>query len=516
MKAFFFRLSTLSRFRRWFFLMNSLLLLSACASTSRPNIPPSYALPKDNASPLVQHITPLTKAHPNKTGFYPLGDGRAALLSRLALIDQAKASLDVQYYIYRDDDTSRLLTWHLYKAAQRGVRIRLLLDDMQSRDDADFAMLAAQPNVQVRLFNPFSNRVLRHTAFITNFDQSNRRMHNKALIADGVLAITGGRNIGDEYFSANKSVEFGDLDLLMIGNAVPQVERQFDEYWNSPNAHPIQRYHQMDSLPNSALWAKWEHQITQKTRYSAYFKSLLDTPLLIQLKNQNLPFYWGEAKVIYDNPNKVSGEQTQNPLLDAITASLTQAKHEYLLISPYFVPTQAGTQALVNAVKQGKKVTIITNSLASNDVFSVHGWYAKYRKALLKGGVSIYETKAPPQITQQKRSMTGSSRTSLHAKSFIVDHSEVFVGSFNFDPRSAHLNTEMGVFIDSPAFANDIYDALQVQLKRHAYRLKLNNKNQIEWIDDHSGKVYTTEPDASLWQRIGAKASGWLPIEKHL
>jgi putative cardiolipin synthase len=387
---------------------------------------------------------------------------------------------------------------------------------MQTRDDAAFAMLAAQPNVHVRLFNPFSNRILRHTAFITNFDRSNRRMHNKALIADGVLAITGGRNIGDEYFSANKSVEFGDLDLLMIGNAVPQVEQQFDKYWNSTNAHPIEHYHQINALPQAEQWALWEDQITKKTRHSAYFKSLLNTPLLIQLKNQNLPFYWGKAEVIYDNPNKVSGDQTHNPLLDAITDSLTNAKHEYLLISPYFVPTKAGTQALVNAVKQGKQVTIITNSLASNDVFSVHGWYAKYRKALLKGGVIIYETKAPPQMTKQKRSMTGSSRTSLHAKSFIVDHKEVFVGSFNFDPRSAHLNTEMGVFIDSPAFANDIYDALQVQLKKHAYRLKLNKKNQLEWIDDSTNKIYTTEPDASLWQRIGAKASGWLPIEKHL
>ncbi len=209
------------------------LTLVGCAQPLSTEKQTSYSNVDNFKTNLYQSSLPYTSKHPDKTGFYPLGDGQAALLARLAIIEGAEKTLDVQYYIYRDDATSGLLTWYLYQAAERGVRVRLLLDDMQNRDDQALASLSAHPNVEVRLFNPFSNRTIKPLSFLTDFDRLNRRMHNKAIIADGVFAITGGRNIGDEYFSANSDVEFGDFDLIMLGKVIPQFSRQFDEYWNS-------------------------------------------------------------------------------------------------------------------------------------------------------------------------------------------------------------------------------------------------------------------------------------------
>ena len=222
------------------FIAVSTLTLIGCAQPLSTTKTATYSNVDNYNTTLLQKTLPYIQSNPNKTAFYPLGDGQAALLARLAIIESAQKTVDVQYYIYRDDATSHLLTWYLYQAAERGVRVRLLLDDMQKRDDQFLANLSAHPNVEVRLFNTFGNRSFKPLSFLTDFDRLNRRMHNKSIIADGVFAITGGRNIGDEYFSANNNVEFGDFDLLMMGKVIPQVSRQFDEYWNSKPATPIE------------------------------------------------------------------------------------------------------------------------------------------------------------------------------------------------------------------------------------------------------------------------------------
>lgn len=495
------------------FIAVSTLTLIGCAQPLSTVKTATYSNVDNFNTTLYQKVLPYTQANPNKTAFYPLGDGQAALLARLAIIESAQKTVDVQYYIYRDDATSNLLTWYLYQAAERGVRVRLLLDDMQNRDDQALADLSAHPNVEVRLFNTFGNRSFKPFSFLTDFDRLNRRMHNKSIIADGVFAITGGRNIGDEYFSANNNVEFGDFDLLMMGKIVPQVSRQFDEYWNSKPAIPIEMLVTDAHLPTAYQLQQWKKAQKQYLT-SDYARSLKQHPLAKKLSNQTLPFYWADAELIYDTPYKVKNSK-DDLLLHHLSAMISQAKTDFLLISPYFVPTEVGVKELVKAAKRGLNITIVTNSLASNDVFAVHGWYAKHRKEMLENGIKLYEIKTDPKI-KKRHSWLGNSRSSLHAKTFIIDHRKVFVGSFNFDPRSAYLNTELGVIVDSKPFSDIFYADLDRLLEKSAYRLSLDNNNDIVWTDDINGKQFDSEPDSGTMLKMGAWLAGALPIEKHL
>ena len=418
-------------------------ILSGCSQQIPLDKEFSTAVPFNTNTSLGSYTKPYLRPYSDLTGFYPLADGQEALLARLAIIHAAEQSIDLQYYIYRSDHTSSLMTWALYQAAERGVRVRVLLDDMQSRDDANLAALSSHPNIQIRLFNPVGNRTFRMLGFVGDYDRLNRRMHNKAIIADGAFAITGGRNIGDEYFAANDAVDFGDFDLLLLGAAVADIAVQFDVYWNSRPATPIESLVKTVRPPTEAQLEQWQHSLEGYFKDSAYASSLADLPLTQHIKNQTLDFYLAKAEVVYDMPSKIYAQDASALLLHQIGAVLQQAESDFLLISPYFVPTSEGTTALAAATQEGINVTIITNSLASNDVFAVHGWYAKYRKDLLKGGVKLYEVKVDPSL-KKNRSWLGSSHTSLHAKTFIIDNHIVFVGSFNFDPRSAYINTEMG------------------------------------------------------------------------
>ncbi|OBU17094.1 cardiolipin synthetase [Photobacterium aquimaris] len=507
---------TLNRFKQLLthsLIATSALTLVGCAQPLSTSKTSTYSNVDNFTTSFYQHTRPYTQANPNKTGFYPLGDGQAALLARLAVIEGAQKTIDVQYYIYRDDATSNLLTWYLYQAAERGVRVRLLLDDMQNRDDQALASLSAHPNVEVRLFNPFGNRSFKPLSFLTDFDRLNRRMHNKSIIADGVFAITGGRNIGDEYFSANDNVEFGDFDLLMIGKIIPQVSRQFDEYWNSKPATPIEALVSSAHKPTPEQLTQWK-QAQLKYMSTDYARSLKNHPMVKQLINQTLPLFWTDAELLYDTPYKVANSK-DDLLLHKLSEMIAKADHDFFLVSPYFVPTEEGAKELAQAAKNGKNITIVTNSLASNDVFAVHGWYAKYRKIMLEGGVKLYEVKVEPgQKTKHK--WLSHSRTSLHAKTFIIDKSKIFVGSFNFDPRSAYLNTELGVIVDSPTFSGQVYNQISDSMLKEAYRLSLDENGDIVWNDDVTGKQYTSEPDSSIWLKMGAWAAGVLPIENQL
>lgn len=419
------------------------------------------------------------------TGFYPLNQGHDALLARTSLIESAQKSLDLQYYIYRGDETSQLITWRLYEAAKRGVRIRLLLDDMQKRNDNVMAALNAHPNIEIRLFNPHQYRSARIFALTSDFERLNRRMHNKSLIADSVSAIVGGRNIGNEYFSFESEVEFGDFDLLLYGEAVQQTADQFDLYWNSVHAVPME-------------WISPESQ------------SVSDAAIQKQVTKLNL--YWGDGQVWFDLPDKVTTHDSQ--LVGNLTELLKSVEHSFVLISPYFIPTEAGTKALTNAAKRGVDITIVTNSLASNDVFAVHGWYAKYREDLLESGIKLWEVKSSAKL-KSKWSLTGSSRASLHAKAMTIDDKTLFVGSMNWDPRSAALNTEMAVVIEQPEYVQTFLAKLPSQLKDNAYRLTLRD-GDIVWTNTKTGEEYDSEPEAGVFRRLGAWFSGILPIEDQL
>ncbi|HHF3260454.1 phospholipase D family protein [Vibrio diabolicus] len=490
-------------------------ILSACSSVSL-NDPSekstSFQLGYQGDSVLAQYFEAYGKDPKSITGFSPLNQGHDALLARTSLIESAQKSLDLQYYIYRGDETSQLITWRLYEAAKRGVRVRLLLDDMQKRNDDVMAALNAHPNIEIRLFNPHQYRDSRWFALASDFERLNRRMHNKSLIADSVSAIVGGRNIGNEYFSFESQVEFGDFDLLLYGEAVQQTADQFDLYWNSAYAIPMEWITPDSQQITDLAIQKQVDKLQLEEKFSTGRYDFTKLDMYQALKQGNLKLYWGEAKVWFDLPDKVATRESQ--LIDNLTDLVKSVEHSFVLISPYFVPTEVGTQALSNAAKRGVDITIVTNSLASNDVFAVHGWYAKYRTDLLEAGVKLWEVKASAKL-KSKWSLTGSSRASLHAKAMTIDDKTLFVGSMNWDPRSAALNTEMAVVIEQPEYVQMFLEQLPNQLSNNAYALTLRD-GDIVWTDIKTGKEYDSEPEAGVWRKMGALFSGILPIEDQL
>ncbi|MEL7290372.1 MAG: phospholipase D family protein [Pseudomonadota bacterium] len=490
-------------------------LLVGCSSLNVADLaekPASYHLGYQSHSPLANYFEKLQHSDPDLSGFLALNQGEDALLARLALIETAQASLDLQYYIYRSDETSHLLTWRLYEAAERGVRVRLLLDDMQKRNDQHIAELNSHPNIEIRLFNPHQYRQARLLAMASDFERLNRRMHNKSLTADGVASIVGGRNIGNEYFSFASNVEFGDFDLLLYGEVVEQTADQFDLYWNSRYAIPMEWIvTESQTLTQSDIQQAVDTlQLEQKFSSGRY--NFTNLALYQQLVQGSIKLYWGKGAVWYDHPDKVEHQQSQ--LVENLSQLLATAKQSVVIISPYFVPTESGTEALIAAAQRGIDITIVTNSLASNDVFAVHGWYAKYRRPLVKGGVQLWEIKSTANSNSQW-SMTGSSRASLHAKIVMVDQRMLFVGSMNWDPRSGELNTEMAAVIEQPEYVEKTLARLPIELKNNAYLMGVED-NQLVWRDLSTDTTLTSEPNASIWRKIGAWLAGLLPIENQL
>lgn len=497
-------------------ILGSLLLLVSACSSIQPKDPSekstSFQLGYQEDSALAEFFESYGKDPKSETAFYPLNQGNDALLGRIALIESAEKSLDLQYYIYRSDETSQLLTWRLYEAAKRGVRVRLLLDDMQKRNDAGMAELNAHPNIEIRLFNPHQYRDARVFALASDFERLNRRMHNKALIADSVSAIVGGRNIGNEYFSFESNVEFGDFDVMLFGEVVTQTADQFDLYWNSIYAVPMEWIvPEADKVADRAIQAQ-VRTLELEEKFSTGPYNFKELDLYEELQQGNLKLYWGKGEVWFDLPDKIATQESQ--LIANLGELLENVDSSFVLISPYFVPTESGTKALTDAAKRGIDITIVTNSLASNDVFAVHGWYAKYREDLVKAGIKLWEVKASAKI-KSKWSLTGSSRASLHAKLMMIDENKLFVGSMNWDPRSAELNTEMAVVIEQPEYVQKQQTVLPEQLKENAYQVVLKD-GDITWLDLETGEVFDSEPEASVWRKMGAWFSGILPIEDQL
>lgn len=495
------------------FLISSIVFIAGCQTQQYNTLEKSvsYGYEALATAPLNQFIHKPAAISEQESGFLELKSGREALLMRLTLIEKAQKSLDLQYYIFKDDDTSQLVYWRLYEAAQRGVRVRLLLDDMQSRSDHALARLDTHPNIEIRLFNPHGFRSLRMLSWVTNGAQLNRRMHNKSFTADSVFSIVGGRNIGNEYFAFRSEVEFSDFDMLLAGHTVKQAVQQFDVYWNSEYAVPMEWI-----LPNAqplkpSEMNAWQEkaQFANKFSYKDYF--LTDLQLYKNLQRRHLPLRWGKANLYYDTPQKV--DNGNSAILSKLDKLLFEAKKEIVIISPYFVPAKEGSDELVRSAKQGKKITILTNSLASNDVFAVHGWYAKYRKKLLEAGIELWELKAHSQASTE-RHLIGS-RSSLHSKVMMLDKERLFIGSMNLDPRSALYNTEMAVLLEKPDYVQQSVKEFEAQLKHGAYQLILKDK-KLRWIDHHTGEVLKDEPHAGHALTFGAWVAGNLPIEKYL
>ena len=472
----------------------------------------SSALADTGGTRLGRALAPLVAANPGMTAIHALDNSRDAFAARVVLARVAERSLDVQYYIWRDDTTGNLLCKELWDAAERGVRVRLLLDDNSTRGlDHDLITLDAHPRIEVRLFNPYANRGVRIGELITDFGRLNRRMHNKSFTVDSQAAIVGGRNVGDEYFGADTPVAFSDLDVLAAGAVVPEISKAFDAYWNSASAYPASsliRAAPMSSAQVREEWAKLQADPVA----AKYLDAVRATPLVRQLLAGDLPLEWAPARVIQDDPSKILNppERTDLHMLPRLQAALGDPARELDLVSPYFVPTTEGTAALSELAARGVKVRVLTNSLAATDVAPVHAGYAKYRKPLLRAGVRLYELKPTATQRSERGGVGGSSDASLHAKTFAVDRSRIFVGSFNFDPRSARLNTEMGVVVESARLATRLSGALDTLLPHDAYEVRLADNN-LEWADGEAR--HTSEPSAGWLRRFWIGFLSILPIE---
>lgn len=465
-------------------------------------------------------IAPLAAQHPGVSGIYPLADGRDAFAARALLAAAAERSLDVQYYIWHKDITGTLLFDALRQAAERGVRVRLLLDDNNTSGmDQILTMLGKQKNIDIRLFNPFVPRSPRALAFVTDFSRVNRRMHNKSFTADNQATIVGGRNVGDEYFGAAGDVLFADLDVLAVGPVVDEVSHEFDRYWNSASAYPAQLLLTRPVEGDAATIAAEADRIDDTRAAGEYVQALRTSPFVRQLMERQLPFEWAKTRMISDDPAKVLDQARPGTGVAENLENLLGVPHKELdLISPYFVPGKAGTQAFADLAHKGVGVRILTNALEATDVAAVHAGYAKWRKPLLEAGVLLYESRRSWEAgdAREQPGRFGSSASSLHAKTFAVDDQRIFVGSFNFDPRSIELNTEMGLVIDSPALAGQLGQAMRTTIPQRAYQVLLNPDGSLYWIARNANGTttrYDTEPGASVWKRMGVAILSVLPID---
>nr|WP_086213696.1 phospholipase D family protein [Acinetobacter sp. ANC 3813] len=458
------------------------------------------------------------------TGYLALDDAFLSIASRVHVIRKAQHNIDLQYYIWKDDYIGHMMLHELLKAADRGVKVRLLIDDQNGTQlDPALKALAAHPNFEIKLFNPYKFRKFRIIDYAFRLKNINHRMHNKLIIADGAIAVTGGRNISREYFDASESFQFTDLDILFYGNAVSHANEVFLDFWNDELSYDVRQLLGNGS-PESLT------QLNTDYEQDAIRKNTVENKIEYVQKqlNEDLKrreFNWATAHFVADSPDKIRGNAAKEQLIYSQMIHFMGVPKQHLeLVSAYFVPTRRGTDFLNQLAQDGVKVRVLTNSLAANDVAVVHAFYQKYRTDLLKNGIKLYEFK--PYIERKKRTwyevMTGSvipakgkNASSLHAKFFDID-GMVFIGSFNFDPRSANLNTEVGLVVESELLQEQISKSLDQFLPQIAYELKLDQNHQIIWLDHQAdGKVIelNADPNTTRFQRFSMHAVSYLPIE---
>jgi cardiolipin synthase C len=481
----------------------------------------STAITDTRETRLGRAISPLVESHPNLSGIFPLRDARDAFAARMRLAQRAERTLDVQYYIWRGDMTGTLLFQALHDAADRGVRVRLLLDDNNTSGlDRILAALDSHPNIEIRVFNPFVVRKPR-LGYLTDFFRANRRMHNKSFTADNQAAIIGGRNVGDEYFGATEGVLFVDLDVLSIGPIVRNVSEDFDRYWNSGSSYPVDRLLKPSTSQELSQLTAKAKRVEESPQAVTYMNALRQSTFLQQLIDKKLEFEWAPATMVSDDPAKGLGRAEAEALFpQRLKNVIGQPKTDLELVSAYFVPTEAGVKSFVEFAKSGVKVKVLTNSLEATDVPAVHAGYAKHRKRLLRAGVQLYELRRVSATDTGRKhvGMWGSSGSSLHAKTFAVDGSRIFVGSFNFDPRSAKLNTELGFVIESAALAQDMERIFATRVPDNAYEVQLTDNGQLHWTAHNGDGVihYNKEPGTSVWLRGFVWLLSFLPIDSLL
>jgi cardiolipin synthase C len=439
----------------------------------------------------------------NLSGIRLLSSGDEALASLIALADHAEKTLDIQYYIIHEDDSTRTLLHHVRLAADRGVRVRMLVDDLNTAgEDRRFMHMSSHAHIEVRVFNPFTagrfSTMTRFIASATDIRRINHRMHNKLFVADNALAITGGRNIGDAYFTLDPRSNFVDLDVVAAGAIVPELSASFDAFWNSKYAIPISTV--ASAVDEEGVSAPLVE--TEATANANWLDHELDL--------HKLQLVWVPATVLADEPAKIASEtspEEEVTIANDITALMKAAKQELIIISPYFIPGKPGIELISDLVARGVRVRILTNSLASTDSPLVDIGYARYRVALLKLGVDLREMR--PKLGQKRVRFHPfrSSNASLHAKALVIDQKIVFIGSLNMDERSAKINSELGLVISSSEIARQVTSLLDDISTDGSYKLQLDGKNRVEWVSGDGGtqRTWHTDPETSRTERVWLK-----------
>ena len=499
-----------------------LVMVGACA-TPLPTVQrtPSQA-PADTAGTLLGRVlAPHVAAHPGASGFLVLDEPRDAFAARVLLAGAAERTIDAQYFIWHADTVGTLMWQAMWQAAERGVRVRLLIDDANTQGlDSKLAALDAHPHIELRLYNPFGYRGSRALGYVSDFGRLNRRMHNKSFTVDSQVSVVGGRNIADEYFGATDELGFADLDVVAVGPVVAEVSHEFDLYWNSVSAYPSAPFVGAGGAEaQRALTARFAAVATDPAA-RCYADAVRASPFMRRLLAGRLDFEWTTAQVLFDDPDKTLDVVAQDKLLLPVLMQRMGSPQRSLdIVSPYFVPGAEGTATLVQLAQQGVRVRVLTNSLASSDERVVHAGYMKRRHDLLRGGVELYELRpGAAEGSLQVRGRVGPAKVAgLHAKTFAVDGQRVFVGSFNFDLRSARLNTEMGLVIDSPAFARELARVFDEGPYQGFYEVRLAPDGEnLQWIErsgTHAPAIHAVDPQTTVWQRLKVGFLAGLPID---
>lgn len=512
-------------------------MLAAACATLPPGLdapkPVSTALAQPETTTLGTRLGALANKHPGESGFHLLVDGTDSFAMRVSIAAKAARTLDVQYFVLQQDTTGQLLLAALLDAADRGVRVRLLLDDELGIDgDATIRSLAAHANIEIRVFNPYVSR--QEFAFLRGVEQLlqggrlNYRMHNKLFIGDNAVAVAGGRNVGDEYFQASTTREFGDIDLAVVGPMVRQLSQSFDEFWNDRLAVPVEA--QPLGKPSAteldaSRVALATHR--QSAAASNYVRSLPKADGLAEIVAGKRPLVWAKAVLAYDAPDKASAENGEQPgqlIWKRVAAAAAATTSDLIIISPYVVPGPSEMALIRQLRERGVRVRILTNSLASTDMPIVHTAYRRYRVPLLQMGVELYEVRPQPGRPAATHGSTGSGRSdafALHAKVFVFDRARAFVGSMNFDQRSLRINTELGLIVDSAPIARALAERFDaIAQPANSYQVVLEpadalGVHTLRWVGLDGGQAvrYDTEPHVDDARRSMIEVLSLLPLD---
>ena len=481
---------------------------------------------KTDSTDLVAAISEQNEIHPDLSGYHPIVTGANAFASRSILTSMATRTIDAQYYIWHNDQAGQLLLKDLWEAAERGVIVRLLLDDFNNSAKFDQHLLrfSSHPNIAVRIINPLMYRKFQTLNFVTGLPRINRRMHNKSMTFDKQITIIGGRNIGDEYLSNDKNSQFADLDVLLIGKVVADIDNSFASYWSAPISFDIQTLATLDKGETTDFLEgldklRADEKNNSKSSLDVYKTAIEDSSIDSDLINKRVPFRWTDMQFLSDDVGKLTKTVPANTnLVHQLRTLLGSPTKRLTIISSYFVPTKDGVNTLVELAEAGIDIKILTNSFDATDVTAVHSGYSQWRPSLLRAGVKIYELKSTASEEKRENKLwkaRSQSSTSLHAKTFAVDDYQVFIGSYNVDPRSANINTEMGVIINDEELAKQLHSALSDELLGQAYEVKLLENGSLQWHTVEAGEkvVYDSEPRVDISDHVWLSIMSWLPID---